>query len=1035
MSNHGIIFKTEHYQYRINTYPTSTSEPELWMRTVIRHQKNTLKMTVQRRQELFIHQFGDTPETMRYLGRKYKPERQISSWKRVQYKQKRIVIRTEMIPKIVANKRAIVRVRRAAQKMKTAHSDINRAISALMRWGLLKSSGKYDQFRRTHKFLSKGQRGTYGITTASYPSLHEVDDIAFAVYEHPELLTNSPDWVLRYRKGKSKIVGDTLVLPSQQITLSQIDPQRYTDVHHVTTTIKLALDAFGIDPTQIKVRSQGGPLYNTPLAIAAYVYFETAYHARSAIQILNPFGRVSLGQTVVTARVVASKVSISIKMLISESDGPLAEDLTPSQLHNVNNSRPIEVFLQEWIDKDGRVTFIKIKLVDLTGLIFKRLESRVSYLLEYVGAEGECRRFYPNLIDQFYICNNTVFTLPNGVKIKVIFTLTSGDHLATWAKTGRPGGNESRDLFSNHSRASMYHLVAYQDKPTFNYSRYMKSWKAVNEHMHAWKTEQIHSNILITAIAEREQLHHIYRIHGRVERIPALGYGDTCERPSVYNQLNVTPLVLHNQSYCNLITLQLCLDHIVKRHSKKLKQLQGRLKGLVDGLGTTKCATSGTGIRHLINDCLMLTPDTIVSFIKYSPLWYLMDTICFHLHLKTMTHDRQHCALMDHERLCFTVSTLLWWALLGDLSMVTGGRELKNGNKNHLEDKIYAYEMVNTCPEWEEHHRIPLSLVDESIFEASFASRDEMINAMHSKIRIVDERKCAMYKDMINTFAPVKRYGSIMAGLPPHIRQNFIIRSCWRSQLKWSFAIGTGLLPRISNYSYHARVTLSKAHDIHMDTQGPIDKFHLPRGGAVQPPTLIIDPCGECAQTIAPSIFPITLRNWCLRRRVKIACTRTLLFLSKAQRIRKNHLTRARKYHTALTAQLLLDTEDQDGPTIIKHYNAYNLYRTKYPSSTLPDFKATPAIQVYLQAQLARRVPQDVWDADMSSVPTDLNTIQTDGRTWTKKRLKEVIRYFKLHGNNNKDQVRMSGKREQLVHRVVQLLTQFRTIQHLTSAS
>jgi hypothetical protein len=272
---------------------------------------------------------------------------------------------------------------------------------------------------------------TYNCTTAQYPTLSTVKDLAYAVYQHPEILTNSPDWVLRYRKGRLKIVNDTLALPSQQITLSGMDVHIFKTEEEVELAIHRTLRQVGMEATCIKVRKQGE--YHDPLAcskIAAYVYFETAYHTRCAIAPLKSLGRVSLGQTVITARVVASKVINVVKLLLTEADGQLADELTPEQLKTLTHKFPLVLLVQEWIDKDGRVSFIKIKLVDPTYLVYKKGESRVEYLLEFVGDESECRRFYPNLVEQFHTCNTTLFSLLNGLTLRAQVVLSSGDHKA-----------------------------------------------------------------------------------------------------------------------------------------------------------------------------------------------------------------------------------------------------------------------------------------------------------------------------------------------------------------------------------------------------------------------------------------------------------------------------------------------------------------------------------------------------------------------------------------------------------------------------
>ena len=139
----------------------------------------------------------------------------------------------------------------------------------------------------------------------------------------------------------------------------------------------------------------------------------------------------------------------------------------------------------------------------------------------------------------------------------------------------------------------------------------------------------------------------------------------------------------------------------------------------------------------MINDCVALEDAVIASKKgKFASVWWLKDTISRHLRQKGHRNHRA-IALEDHERLKFAACTLLWWLLLGDLSDDLGGRPLKGGKrKNHLEDKVYPHELANACVEFEETHKVPLSLVNEAIFEASFIFRDELIEAFRSKVAI-----------------------------------------------------------------------------------------------------------------------------------------------------------------------------------------------------------------------------------------------------------------------------------------------------------
>ena len=93
--------------------------------------------------------------------------------------------------------------------------------------------------------------------------------------------------------------------------------------------------------------------------------------------------------------------------------------------------------------------------------------------------------------------------------------------------------------------------------------------------------------------------------------------------------------------------------------------------------------------------------------------------------------------------LCDVCVLYLWYVL--------GGRTLKSGNiKNHLQDKIYGYELATACVEFEERIRVPLSLLNEALFEASFICRDELIEAFRSKVALDAERKAVFFKGVAN---------------------------------------------------------------------------------------------------------------------------------------------------------------------------------------------------------------------------------------------------------------------------------------------
>ena len=1016
-----ITFETDNHTYTITDYPSSLAnhphaESIIWMRTVYQH-LTTLNTPTQARKTLFTQMFGISQPQKTVYNRRYKQERLLASEHRVTVSIKP----KKLISVHTSDKRARKRQINTAKRMRDNQEDTFRATAVLVRFGLLKSGGKYIDLMRTTRKMSKGKR-VYGIGCGQYPVLESVNELATAIYKHPKLLTNAPDWVIKYGKGRLKVVDDQLLLPSQQVTVSQIKLTDNDDQDSISQRIFKELHDAGFrPPVAVKVRKGNGPNNNT--TAAAYVYFNSAYEARCAVPPLQNIGRVSLGQTIVTSRVVASTVRQVIETILSEADSYLAQDFHPDVLCRLSNTVNINLDLQEWIDKDGRVTFIKLKIVDPSHTVFKTGESRVHYLLEYVGNEGECRRFYPILVDQFAECNATTFYLHNGFPLRVTLTLTSGDHLAAWAKTGRSGGHDRRDCYSNNAMASLFHVLAYQDKPQFEYKRHVTSRKRIEEALDKWVIQQREAKIIPSNTARKAALHNLYLKHGRVERMPALVNGTTCEVPSVYNKLLMTPLALHNQSYCCLITLELGLKFVIKPKSPNLNKLQGRYKGLVDGIGTTKCATSGTGIRNLINDCLFLEKDTADEASKYASIWYLMDTICSHLHIKGRTKKGVIKALMDHERLAFASCTFCWWGLMGDLSTWTGGRKLKTCTKNHLEDKIYVYEIVNTCPEWEEHTGIPMSLVDESLFEASFVPRDEMINSQRSKVNIEGERKIQFATAMLRTIVPKKKQRSLMNGLPRHIRRNIIIRACWQSQTKWSFNLHSGFLRRCAKYSYHNRISFSQQQHIFINITGPQDPFYTQDQ---TPPTVIIDPCGACQALPVPTTFDIPLAAWWVARLTRRVFIRFKLRKTYTARLKTGHLKRAQHHRDDIKRILLLPKKARDASEFKHAYDGYFLYHIKYPLD-LPIITTSRMLRDLLEKANKIKVI-DAWDGDSSDLPPNLNDITTT-RTWTVQRLKAVIRYFQIQGIKDTQLVSMKGNRLTLTVRVINLLTTYRAQQ------
>ena len=1005
-----VSFETIQHTYTVISYPDQLAdhpqkESILWMRTVHPHLKK-VGTPLTTRHIQFTKLFGNSKAQQKVFSRRYPTEKSLDSRSRVKVR----ITSNKCISTSTSHKRGYKRSQRNIKRFKSDQEGVFRATAALIRYGLLKSGGKYTDFMRMTRKLSKGS-SRYGYSVAHYPTLETVTELANAIYKHPDILTNSPDWVIRYRKGRLKIVNGQLVLPTQQLTVSQISIDEDDTQDTISERIRSRLQQDGLDPMAIKVRKG----YNThnKASAAAYVYFNSAYQTRCAAVPLKDVGRVSLGQTIVTSRVVASKVHDVIETLLSEADGYLAEEHGQATLQQFK-ALDIKVDLQEWVDKDGRVTFIKLKIVDPTHNVFKRGESRVHHLLEYVGSEHECRRFYPILVDQFDECNGTTFYLNNGLPIRVTLTLASGDHAAAWAKLGRSGGHEYRDPYSDYSKASCYHIAAYQDKPDFSYRRHVETRKKIEVEMKKWQQEQVEAKVIPTDTATKSALMDIYHRYGRVERMPALVYGEHVERPNVYCHVRVTPLVLHNQSYCVLCTLELGFKGCVKHDSPQLKKLQGRYKGLVDGIGTTKCACGGTGLRILLNDCLILEGDTTEDALKYAPIWYLMDTVCHHFRIKGRTPAGDLLALLDHERLAFAGCGFCWWALIGDLSDRVGGRKLKSCVKNHLEDKMYGYELVNACPEWEERVKIPLSLVDEAIFEASFAARDEYINSQRSKVAIEGERKIQTFMDIVRALAPKRNQRSIMAGLPRHIRRNIVIRECWRSQPKWSFNLRNGFLRRCARYSYHTRVSLSKQRDIFLDITGPTDSFYTMDDDRK---LVVIDPCGQCHGDAIPSTFEQPVKTYMAARTIYRAIVRKKLQGQYATRLKEGHLKRAKRHLAETKRQIRFRAQNRSAVDFKHAYDGYTIFQQKYPQDLSP-IQLTQTTRSLLES--ASKAATDIWDGDTKSLPSDLSDIMTD-RKWTVKRLKAVIRYFRLHGTD-KRLTALTPPRDALATRAIGLL-------------
>ena len=117
--------------------------------------------------------------------------------------------------------------------------------------------------------------------------------LAEAVYKNPNILANSPDWVLRYRKGRLHKVGNILARPNQQVTLTKMDHTEYPFIEDAEAAIETALAEIGMTAIAMRIK-KGGKILDK-IEVAAVVYFETAYHARCALHGLSTLGRVHLG--------------------------------------------------------------------------------------------------------------------------------------------------------------------------------------------------------------------------------------------------------------------------------------------------------------------------------------------------------------------------------------------------------------------------------------------------------------------------------------------------------------------------------------------------------------------------------------------------------------------------------------------------------------------------------------------------------------------------------------------------------------------
>ena len=181
------------------------------------------------RRALFFHECarnqGDTVQwNSKDFSRRFKQERQYTSRGRVKVTKNHQ--KQKMIPAKVAYQRVREASIRSAKRMKSAQQEVNATMAPLLCYGLLKTEAKYQQVRQVNGTLSKG-KGHYGISLPRQPTVQQVKVLAEAVYKNPNILSNAPDWVLRYRKGRLQKAGNILARPNQQVTLTKMDHTKY----------------------------------------------------------------------------------------------------------------------------------------------------------------------------------------------------------------------------------------------------------------------------------------------------------------------------------------------------------------------------------------------------------------------------------------------------------------------------------------------------------------------------------------------------------------------------------------------------------------------------------------------------------------------------------------------------------------------------------------------------------------------------------------------------------------------------------------
>ena len=128
---------------------------------------------------------------------------------------------------------------------------------------------KYQRAVSLNNALRSGP-ASYGIRLALQPTVSKVKKIADAIYTSPALLTNTPDWTLRYRRGRLHAAGEHLALPNQKVSVTNIDYETYPRYEDLDNAIIEKLQQVRLEVIATKIRI--GEVLEKK-TIAAIVYF------------------------------------------------------------------------------------------------------------------------------------------------------------------------------------------------------------------------------------------------------------------------------------------------------------------------------------------------------------------------------------------------------------------------------------------------------------------------------------------------------------------------------------------------------------------------------------------------------------------------------------------------------------------------------------------------------------------------------------------------------------------------------------------